>query len=216
MIKAIVFDMDGLLVDSEPIWHRARIETFGADRLRWTQADQEHVMGSHTETWAAYVAERLEHQYTVPEVIEQVVRQMEVFYRESVPYMPGAREIFGKLDGQFTLGLASGSPYRLIHAVLESAGWTDMFVNVLSTDELPHGKPAPDAYLESARRLNIPVEQIAIFEDSANGILSGRAAGVRVIAVPSSYQRPPADTLAKADQVIESLADFSPDMLKNW
>lgn len=214
MIRAVVFDMDGLLIDSEPLWQRARVEAFGAERLRWTEADQEHVMGSSTRGWAAFLVERLNHEFTIQEVIDRVLEKMVDYYRTSVPLMPGAREIFQRLNGQYTLGLASGSPYRLINAALEGAGWQHTFEEVLSTDELKHGKPAPDAYLEIARRLGIPVEEIAIFEDSTNGILSGIAAGVTVIAVPNTYQRAPEDVLAKAHRVLESLADFSPDMLR--
>jgi HAD superfamily hydrolase (TIGR01509 family) len=216
MITAVVFDMDGLLIDSEPIWAQARVAAFGAERLRWTEADQQRVMGTGTETWASYLAERLDHEYTVAEVIEMVLGQMEASYRQHVPLMPGARAVIDQLNGTYALGLASGSSYSLIDAVLEGAGWAEVFDEVLSTDELPRGKPAPDAYLESARRLGVPVEQVAIFEDSANGILSGVAAGVRVIAVPNTYQRPPADVLAEADAVIESLEAFRPELWRDW
>ncbi|MBN1681049.1 MAG: HAD family phosphatase [Anaerolineae bacterium] len=213
MIEAVVFDMDGLLIDSEPLWQRARIEAFGAGRLRWTEEDQQAVMGTSTIGWATMLAERLEHEYTVDEVIDRVTDQMIRFYHTLTPVMPGAVELLEQLNGHLPLGLASGSPYRLIDAALAGAGWTGVFSEVMSSDEVAQGKPAPDIYLEIARRLDVPAGAIAIFEDSANGILAGHAAGVRVIAVPGDYASPQADVLDKADRVIQSLHDFSLDML---
>ncbi len=213
MIEALIFDMDGLLVDSEPLWQRARIEAFGADRLQWTEADQENVMGSSTEAWASYLAERLDHEFTVKQIIDRVVSQMEVYYHASIPFLPGAHTIIERVSQYYPLGLASGSSYRLINAVLDTTGWRDQFVEVLSADDLPRGKPAPDIYLEITRRMKVPVEQVAIFEDSSNGILSGHAAGVKVIAVPGAYHRPPAEILAKAALVLDSLNNFDLVML---
>ena len=214
MIEAVVFDMDGLLVDSEDLWQRARIEAFGVERLRWTEADQRRVMGSNAQAWAAQMAERLGDEYTLDEIIERVVSQMESYYREAVPLLPGAHEVIDSLRGQYVLGLASGSSQRLIRAALQSAGWTDVFAEVLTGDDVAHGKPAPDMYLEVTRRLGVPVEMTAVFEDSTNGILAGHAAGVKVIAIPSAYLRPPDDVLQKADLVLSSLLDFIPDMLQ--
>jgi HAD superfamily hydrolase (TIGR01509 family) len=216
MIKAVVFDMDGLLVDSEPIWQKSRIDAFGADRLRWTQADQVAVMGGSTRGWALHMAERLNHEYTVEHVIERVLDEMVRNYRQTTPLMLGAREIIDLLRGRYPLGLASGSPYRLIDAVFDNVGWHGVFDEIISTDDLPRGKPAPDVYLEIARRLGVKPDEVAIFEDSENGIRAGAAAGVRVIAVPSYYERPSKDVLSQADLVIESLLDFSLDAFAGW
>jgi HAD superfamily hydrolase (TIGR01509 family) len=213
MIKAVVFDMDGLLVDSEPLWQRARIEAIGADRLRWTDADQERVMGSSTMGWATYLAEKLDHAFTPEEIIERVVALMEQYYLEEVPLQPGAREAVAQLYGRYPLGLASGSSYRLIRAVLAGAGWTDVFDEVLSSDEMANGKPAPDIYFEIARRMDTPIEHIAVFEDSGNGILAGVAAGAQVIAVPHAYHRAADDVLQQVARVLDSLHEFTPEML---
>jgi HAD superfamily hydrolase (TIGR01509 family) len=213
MIKAVVFDMDGLLVDSEPLWQRARIEAFGAERLRWTETDQERVMGSSTQEWAVYLAEKLEHAYAPGEIIDRVVTQMERYYRENLPLLPGAREVIAQLQGRYPLGLASGSSVRLIEAVLASTGWGIVFDEVLSSDNMANGKPAPDIYLEITRRLGVSVECTAVFEDSANGILAGSAAGTKVIAVPHTYHRPGDDVLRRSALVLDSLLDFTPAML---
>jgi HAD superfamily hydrolase (TIGR01509 family) len=214
MIEAVVFDMDGLLVDSEPLWQRARIEAFGAGRLRWTEADQERVMGQSTQGWALMIADKLDHEYSLEEIIERVVDQMENYYRQSVPLLPGAREAVELLQGRYRLGLASGSSYRLLKAVLRSTGWADIFAEVLSSDDLQRGKPAPDIYLEITRRFGVRAERIAVFEDSANGILAADAAANRVIAVPSYYHNPPPDVLQQAALVLPTLSDFTLDMLE--
>jgi HAD superfamily hydrolase (TIGR01509 family) len=213
MIKAVVFDMDGLLVDSEPLWQRARIEACGAHRLQWTEADQERVMGSSTMGWALFLAEKLDHEFTPEEIIERVIGQMEQLYLEAVPLQPGAREAVAQIHGHYPLGLASGSPYRLIRAVLTSVGWADVFDQVLSSDEMSNGKPAPDIYFEIARRLDTPIEQIAVFEDSGNGIQAGVAAGAQVIAVPHEYHRAGDDVLGRVARVLGSLRDFRLEML---
>jgi HAD superfamily hydrolase (TIGR01509 family) len=214
MIEAVVFDMDGLLVDSEPLWQRAREAALGADRLRWTEADQLRIMGSSTLAWAQFLAERVDFEFTTDEIIDRVLTEMENLYHHDLPLMPGAASVLASLNGHYPLGLASGAPYRLIRAVLHSAGWNHLFRDVLSSDDLNAGKPAPEIYLEIARRLDTPAEQIAIFEDSGNGILAGYAAGVKVIAVPGVHHRPAADALAKADLVLSSLTEFSPAMLE--
>lgn len=213
MIEAIVFDMDGLLVDSEPLWQRARIEAFGADRLRWTEADQKRVMGSSTLAWARQIQEKIGDSYTLEEIIERVLTQMVTLYRQGVPLMPGAKEIVDLLRERYPLGLASGSPYRLIEAVLQETGWDGAFGYVLSTDDLPRGKPAPDIYLAIAERMGTPTDRIAVFEDSPNGILAALEAGSKVIAVPGHEQPTQPDLLQRASLVLGSLRDFRLEML---
>lgn len=213
MIEAIVFDMDGLLVDSEPLWQRARIEAFGAERLRWTEADQKRVMGSSTLAWARQIQEKIGDSHPLEEIIERVLGQMVALYRQGVPLMPGASEIVNLLRGRYPLGLASGSPYRLIEVVLQETGWDSAFGHVLSTDDLPRGKPAPDIYLAIAKRMGVPNERIAVFEDSPNGILAALEAGSKVIAVPGHEQPTQPDLVQRASLVLGSLRDFRLEML---
>lgn len=215
MIEAVVFDMDGLLVDSEPLWQQARIAAFGAERLRWTDADQREVMGSSTQAWARQIQTKLDDGTPTEEIIERVLDELVALYRRQVPLMPGANEILTLLRGRYPLGLASGSPYRLIHAALESAGWDGIFDPMLSTDDMPRGKPAPDIYLAITARMGVPVERTAVIEDSTNGILSGVAAGVKVIAVPARDHPASDDVLSQASLVLSSLHDFSLDMLRD-
>ena len=213
MIEAVIFDMDGLLVDSEPLWQRARIEAFGAERLRWTPQDQERIMGRSTQSWAAYLAERLEHAFTPEEIIARVVGQMVSYYRQDVPLMPGADAVVRRLASDFVLGVASGSPRALLDAILERTGWGAFFRVVVSSDDVTHGKPAPDTYALAIERLGVAAERVAVIEDSANGILAGVAAGAHVIAVPALYHRPSEDVLARADRVLPSLDALTADVL---
>ncbi len=214
MIEAVIFDIDGLLVDSEPLWQRARIEACGAERLHWTEADQQAVMGSSAQSWAEYLAERIDHIYTPEEIIERVLSHMVAYYHEAVPLLPGAHDIVATLSEMLPLGVASGSGHRLIEAVLEGAGWQGVFAEVLSGDDFARGKPAPDIYLAILDRMGLQADRTAVFEDSTNGILAGVAAGMHVFAVPSYYQSPPADVLAQAARVLGSLEEFHPDMLQ--
>jgi len=214
MIEAVVFDMDGLLVDSEPLWQQARIAAFGAERLRWTDADQQAVMGTNSQAWARLIQAKLGDGTPTEAIIERVLDEMVALYRHEVPLMSGAHEIIALLRGRYPLGLASGSPYRLIHAALESASWNGIFDPVLSADDVPQGKPAPDIYLAITARMGVPAERTAVLEDSANGILAGVAAGVKVIAVPTRDHPPSDDVLSKASLVLDSLHDFSLDMLR--
>jgi len=211
MIEAVIFDMDGLLIDSEPLWQRARLDAVGGPEiLRWTEADQRAVQGGSTRNWAEILRARLDNTLTLDEVIDRVLTHMESYYGEAVPLLPGAREAVEGLRGQVRLALASGSPYRLLRAVLHAAGWDGVFEQVMSTDELAHGKPHPEIYLRVAERLGLPPERTAVVEDSANGILAGHAAGAKVIAVPSEFSMPPEDVLRRADLVLRSLLELTP------
>jgi HAD superfamily hydrolase (TIGR01509 family) len=214
MITCVVFDMDGLLIDSEPVWHRARADLFHAYGSEWTDGDQEHTMGVSTTEWARYMADRLDNRLTADQAIEETISRMEARYRENLPVVPGAREVISSLGNRYTLGLASGSHPRLIQATLDATAWWKDFSEIVSGDDVDRGKPAPDIFLEITSRLRVPVAQTAVLEDSANGILAGCAAGVKVIAVPNTHIRPPQDVINKADIVIESLLEFSPGLLQ--
>ena len=214
MITCVVFDMDGLLIDSEPVWHQARADLFHAYGLEWTDEDQEHTMGVSTVEWARYMAGRLDNRLTADQTTEDIISRMEARYRENLPVVPGAREVISLLANRYTLGLASGSHPRLIQATLDTTEWWKDFSEIVSGDDVNRGKPAPDIYLEITRRLQVPVAQTAVLEDSANGILAGCAAGVKVIAVPNTHIRPPQNVINQADIVIESLLEFSSQLLQ--
>jgi HAD superfamily hydrolase (TIGR01509 family) len=214
MISAIIFDLDGLLMDTEPLWFQARVELFKGFGLVWREADQERCMGLSTAAWAGIMVERLDGRLTVGTVIEEMLKRMGSHYRNGeVKILPGAEEAILYSSERATLGLASGSPRRLINAALQGAKWTSYFKEVLSSDDVPSGKPSPDVYLEIMRRLHVQSEESVIVEDSNNGILAGLAARVRVVAVPNRHMRPTEEVLNRAAAIIESLA-FLPAALQ--
>jgi HAD superfamily hydrolase (TIGR01509 family) len=209
LIKAVIFDLDGLLVDSEPVWFRARTEMLTPLGLVWTDDDQKRLMGVSTATWQEYLSKKLLGILTLEEILEESLRKMASFYRSGqVPMMPGARQALEACAARYKLGLASGSPRMLIDAALNGAKWRHYFSEVLSSDEVNRGKPAPDVYVEIMRRMGVAAEETVIIEDSGNGILAGKAAGAKVIAVPNPQLMPAPEALSQADVVIDSLVDL--------
>ena len=216
MIQAIIFDMDGLLVDSEPRWHEARAGLFSDHDLEWIEANSRQTMGVSTEEWANYMVSLSQGRLSPPQVVDGVLARLEAGYRQEVPLTPGAQETIDALHGRYRLAVASGSHPRLLRAVLDGTNWETKLEHVVSSDEVARGKPASDIYLETARRLGVSPAGCAVFEDSVAGIQAGVAAGMKVIAVPNSHLRPPDETLAQADLVLESLLDFQPAMLEQF
>jgi HAD superfamily hydrolase (TIGR01509 family) len=215
MINSVIFDMDGLLVDSEPCWERVRQQMAAEYNQAWTQDDQRSVMGVSTATWANYMIKRLGLELTPQAVIDQVVGKMLALYHEKIPYLPGAVEAVHLAAKYYPTALASGSERSLIEAVVQDSVLRDQFRVVVCTDNLPRGKPAPDVYLETARRLSIRPEECVCVEDSANGILAGKAAGMKVIAVPDVRFNPNWELIQQAEVVLSSLEEFSLELIRN-
>jgi HAD superfamily hydrolase (TIGR01509 family) len=216
MIEAVIFDMDGLLVDSERLWHDSRTDLAKTYNEEWNAHDHSMVMGVNTEEWARYTAQRLGNRITIDQARDEIVKRMKAFYMQNVPALPGADQIIRSLYGKFPLGLASGSYIDLINIVLDKMDWRKFFSHIVSSDEVEHGKPDPDTYFEIARQMKIDPAHMVVFEDSTFGILAGKRAGARVIAVPNVMVSPPKDVLDLVDMVLKSLLDFKPEMISNW
>ncbi|SET60719.1 haloacid dehalogenase superfamily, subfamily IA, variant 3 with third motif having DD or ED [Nonomuraea wenchangensis] len=209
---ACVFDLDGVLVDSEPVWEEVRRAFVAEHGGTWQPDTQSRLMGMSTGEWAAYLHE-LGVRLTPDEIARGVVDRMTARYRDEVPLMPGAVEAVRRLAAERTLGLASSSPRRLIDVVLDAAGLTACFAATVSTEEVERGKPAPDGYLEAARRMGVDPGGCVAVEDSSNGLRSAYAAGMRVIAVPHPRYPPAPDALALAWRVLPDLAALTPDLI---
>jgi len=211
-MQAVIFDVDGLLVESEEYWDRARRDYVEGYDGVWTDADQRNVIGLNSREWARYM--RTSFHIGLPD--EQIIADMKArvldLYHEHMPALPGAVGTVQLLASRYPLAVASSSPRTIIEAVLTSLGIRSLFAAVVSSDEVARGKPWPDVYLEAARQLDIDPQRAVVFEDSLNGVRAAKAAGMTVIAVPNRRFGAPGD-VAAADLILSSLEDFHPDLL---
>jgi len=214
VIEAVVFDLDGVLLDSEEIWDRAREELARERGGRWHEQAQRDMMGMSSTEWSRYMADVIGLPEPPEEINREVVRRLTELYREELPAIAGAREAVERLAARWPLGLASSSNRELIDLALELLGVEHLFTATVSSEEVARGKPAPDVYLEAARRLGVDPTTAAAVEDSHNGILSAKAAGMRVIAIPNAHFPPDGDALAAADVVLDSLAELTAEAVE--
>jgi HAD superfamily hydrolase (TIGR01509 family) len=213
--EAVVFDLDGLLLDTEQVWDEVR-ETLTRERGgRWHDRAQADMMGMSSTEWSRYMHETLGLAEPPEDLNRLVVERMQERYRERLPLVDGAAEAVRRIGARWPLGLASSSNRPLIDLALELMGVTDLFRATVSSEEVERGKPAPDVYLEAARRLGFAPGRIVAIEDSAAGICAADAAGMRVIAIPNLHFPPPDDALRLADRVLESLAELTPDAVES-
>lgn len=210
MIEGVVFDLDGVLVDSEPVWEEVRRAYVAEAGGAWQPDSQRRLMGMSTPEWAGYLSVDLRVGRDPREVADEVVRRMVTRYREALPLIPDAVATVRRLAARFPLALASSSPPVLIEQVLDSSGLADAFVAALSTEEVSAGKPAPDIYLAAAQRLDLPAARCAAVEDSSNGLRAASAAGMAVVAVPHPAYPPAPDALALADLKVDRLGELTP------
>ena len=209
MIDAVVFDLDGVLVDSEQLWDEVREQLARERGGRWHERAQADMMGMSSPEWSRYMHDVIGLSESPEEINEEVVRRLEARYRERLPLLPCARQAVERLAARWPLGLASSSNRRVIDFVMERAGFAQAFRATVSSEEVARGKPAPDVYVENARRLGVPPDRCVAVEDSRNGIRSARAAGMHVVAIPNQHYPPEAATLSAADVVLRSLDELT-------
>jgi HAD superfamily hydrolase (TIGR01509 family) len=208
-VEAVVFDLDGVLIQSEEVWDQVR-ETFVRERGgRYDAEIQRAMMGMSSTEWSRFLHETAGVPDSPEEINQAVVDRMLAAYAERLPVIDGAVEAVQRLAAAYSLGVASSSNRPLIDAVLRAAGLTEVFAATVSSEEVAQGKPAPDVYLEAARRLGVEATRCAAVEDSHGGIRSAKAAGMRVIAIPNPSYPPDEESLAQADVVLRSLAELT-------
>jgi HAD superfamily hydrolase (TIGR01509 family) len=205
MIEAVIFDLDGVLIDSEPVWEEVRRGLVAERGGHWAADAQRKLMGMSTPEWARYLSADLGVGLPPDQVAGEVVER----YREHLPLLPGAVEAVSRLAARWPLGLASSAPAVLIETVLQAAGLRPDFQVTMSTEQVPQGKPAPDIYLAVARRLGVAPASGAAVEDSSNGLRSAAAAGRHGLAIPHPRYPPEPDALARAGLVLPSLAGLT-------
>jgi HAD superfamily hydrolase (TIGR01509 family) len=213
-VEAVVFDMDGVLVETEHLWDEVREALTTEWGGRYTPEAQEAMMGMSSSEWSRYLHETVGLREPPEAINAEVVRRMLERYETDLPVVPGAVEAVRRLaaDG-FRLAVASSSNRELIDAVLRHLELASLFVVTVSSEEVARGKPSPDVYLETARRLGVEPARCVAVEDSASGIRAAHAAGMRVIAYPNRHYPPAADVLALAEAVVPSLTALTPTTL---
>jgi HAD superfamily hydrolase (TIGR01509 family) len=214
LIEAVIFDLDGVLIDSESAWAEVRREFVLERGGRWHDHTQRDMMGMSSVEWSRYIHDELGVDMPPAQISAEVARRLARLYRDRLPLVPGAHGVVDRLAARWPLGLASSSNRELIDLVLEVAHLARYFQATVSSEEVARGKPAPDVYLDAARSLETEPSRCAAIEDSHNGILSAAAAGMRVIAIPNREFAPGREALAKAARVLASLEELTPEVIE--
>ena len=214
MIEAVIFDLYGILIDSEHVWDEVRQELAKERGGRWSDSASRDMMGMSSIEWSRYMRDVVGLDEDPEEISAEVVRRLEERYHEELPIIPGSEEALELLAARWPLGLASSSNRELIDLVLAESGFGRFFRATVSSEEVPRGKPAPDVYVEAARRLGADPARCAAVEDSENGILAAKAAGMRTIAIPNPRYPPDEEALAAADAVLETLEELTPQIVE--
>jgi HAD superfamily hydrolase (TIGR01509 family) len=207
--EAVVFDLDGVLLQTEEVWNAAKEALTSERGGHWHERAPFDMMGMSSLEWSAYMRARLGLTEPAEWISDEVVRRLEAIYRQRLPLIEGADDAVRRLAARWPVALASSSNRELIDLALELSGLAACFTATVSSEEVPRGKPAPDVYLEAARRLGIDPTRCASVEDSANGIRSAKAARMRVLAIPNSAYPPDDEALADADVVLASIVELT-------
>jgi HAD superfamily hydrolase (TIGR01509 family) len=212
-IEAVVFDLDGVLVDSEQVWDEARRALVRERGGQWKDRATTDMLGMSSLEWPRYMRDELGVDMEPEEINAAVVARVEARYREALPLMPGAVEAADRVAARWPLGLATSSNREIIDLFLDLSGLRERFAVAVSSEEVGAGKPAPDVYLEACARLEVDPLRAAAVEDSSNGLRAAHAAGMRVIAVPNPHFPPARDALALADARIDSLGELTEEVV---
>lgn len=214
MPAAVIFDLDGVILDSEQLWNESKAAVVRETGGSWRAEAPRAMMGMSSLEWSAYMHDVLKVKLPPEEINRLVVARLQERYREALPLLPGAQQAVHAFARRWPLGLASSSNRELIDLVLEKARLEQAFAVTVSSEEVPRGKPAPDVYLEAARRLGVPAQECVAIEDSANGLRAAAAAGMAVIAVPNPHYRPEAEALAYAAVTVATPEGLTPELVE--
>jgi len=213
MPDAVVFDLDGVIVDSESAWVEAKRELVDRAGGTWKPEATRAMLGMSSPEWSRYLRDELGVPMAVEEINAAVVAALERRYREALPLIPGAVDAVLRIAARWPLGLASSSNREIIDLVLAESGLTEAFAVTVSSEEVARGKPAPDVYVEATRRLGADPGRCVAIEDSSNGLRSAAAAGQAVVAIPNREFPPDPDALALANAVLGSIEELTADLV---
>jgi HAD superfamily hydrolase (TIGR01509 family) len=214
LIDAVIFDLDGVLLDSESAWLAAKRDVVDEWGGRWKEEATRAMLGMSAPEWSAYMRDDLAVERAAEEIDAEVVKRLLEGYRVGLPLLPGAVEAVERLARRWPLGLASSSNLEVIDVVMEAGGLGRHFRTWVSSEEVGRGKPAPDVFLEAARRMEVDPGACAAVEDSHNGILAAAAAGMAVLALPNHEFAPGEEALARASRVLGSLDELTPEAVE--
>jgi HAD superfamily hydrolase (TIGR01509 family) len=213
VIDAVVFDMDGVIVDSEQVWDDVRRTYTREVGGTFTEEATRAMMGMSSPEWSRYMSEALGVPGTPEQINADIVARMLERYGEEPPLIPGAADAVRRIAARWPLAIASSSNRELIDVVLRAAELHSLFQVTVSSEEVAHGKPAPDVYLEAAARLGVEPRRCTAIEDSHAGIRSAKGAHMWVVAVPNPHFPPDGEALAQADVVLDSIDQVWPEAI---
>jgi HAD superfamily hydrolase (TIGR01509 family) len=211
---AVIFDLDGVLLDSERSWNDAKEALVRDTGGRWLPEAPVVMMGMSSLEWSVYMRDELGVPMEPDAISRDVVRRMEESHRRELPLLPGAGDTVRALADRWPLGLASSSNREIIDLVLELTGFADAFRVTVSSEEVERGKPAPDVYLRAAEKLGVEPTRCVAVEESANGIRAGSAAGMPVVAIPNPHYPPAPDALALAAVTVSGVGEITPALVE--
>jgi HAD superfamily hydrolase (TIGR01509 family) len=214
VLEAVMFDQDGVLVDSEGAWDAARRAIVAENGGDWKREATRAMMGMSAPEWSRYMHDELGVALPPEEISDRVVARLLDGYARSLPLIPGAVDAVKRVAARWPVALASSANREVIDAVLAASSLASVFGATVSGEEVAHGKPAPDIYLEAARRLGVDPVRCAAVEDSTNGLRAAAAAGMLVVALPNREFPPSEDALALASVVLDSLDELSLELLE--
>ncbi|HEV3284465.1 MAG TPA: HAD family phosphatase [Solirubrobacteraceae bacterium] len=212
-VAAVIFDLDGVLLESEQVWNAAKRELTLRYSGVWRPEAERAMLGMSSTEWSRYMHEELELPLDPPRISREVAALVAERYRRELPLIPGADEAVRAIAARWPLGLASSSNREIIELVLELAGWERLFSAITSSEEVANGKPAPDVYVETAARLGADAGSCVAVEDSDAGIRSALAAGLSVVAIPNRAYPPAPETVERAHLQLASVAELDPEAI---
>jgi HAD superfamily hydrolase (TIGR01509 family) len=212
-MEAVVFDVDGVLLQSEEIWDAARRDLAADAGISWPANATAAMMGMSSPEWSRYMHEAIGLPLDPSEINGAVLVRVVEHYRRELPWISGARDALARIAARWPVGLATSSNREVVDLFVARGGVGDLVAVTVSSEEVDAGKPAPDVYLEATRRLGVEPRRAAAVEDSTNGLLSAAAAGLRVVAVPNPAHPPSAEALHAARFVLDSIDELAPDVI---
>ncbi|GAA1250339.1 HAD family phosphatase [Prauserella halophila] len=207
-MQAVIFDMDGVLVDSEQLWDEVRRSVAASHGGTWNAEATRAMQGMSTPEWAAYLAEEVGVALPPDEIADTVIAEMRNRYADAPPVLPGASETLSRIASEYPVAIASSSPPVLIESFLTATGLAPQVPVAVSSEQVAKGKPAPDVYLEAASRLGVHARECAAVEDSTSGLQAALAAGMTVFAVPNPHFPPDRTVVAKTHRTLDGISEL--------